>query len=809
MLLPLLPSERADNERYNLLLQMAIRVGDVECINLLIDRNINVNATGYYYGTPLQCAAHNGKMDYVQLLLNCGANVNVTGGSYGTALRAAVVGGHEKIVELLFERGADANLSAIGSGLLPHSLESILLLSLRTPKFAIVRLLVAAGAHINLDKDYQDRVLKWSSFGGNRFRYSYEDDEASALHMACAKGLEVIARFLIEHGANIELEVVDKNGKYPNCSKTPLQIAARSGNTPIVRLLLESGVNIDHCNYHGTALSIACAKNKFEVVEELLLAGAAISEPSNPTNALAEACKHGHHGVVSLLLEELSGTEQEEVACNGALSSAASNKDDKTFRVLFGSMDDAALSPSMLWQACAASLSGSVLGLLARGIDVNSENEESVRAIHISAFYRQPSIVEVLLRHGAKVNYTTKKYGNALQSALEGEVQRCDKYREGPEAVGGVNIRMKKSEESNHTVETEASRSNSSLAFYPVQQSGPLRPDLAECERVVHLLLDHGAEMEAETRELGIPLHLAAFLGSRSIVQRLLEKGADINSHCEPFSTALFASLKGDHKTMTKFILQKGIDINYVSPKHGSALQYACLERGKALVQTLLFYGADVNVIGGPHGSTFAALINTPWSYRRKPGEDQEIASLLLQHGGYKIQESDWIAAASAIWNTTAQDYIKMFLEHDKTFKVTEPILIAALKHMPQDSTTGAESTTAIDALHALLQRDGLLGVTPAMIGATESPTTMEFLLKHRPLCNITAEMVAAASRQWRGGRDLMQVLLDHATDMPITEDIVVLALRSSETDFVFSRRKTVQIGRRLRGTAFCPKSSP
>jgi len=116
MLLQLLPMEKVEDDRYGLLLQMAVSIDDRDWTNFLFERGVNVNAQGCYYGTALQCVARIGNLELVQLLLSSGAKVNILKGEHGTALRAAVLGGHEKVVDVLLQHGADVNLRSYKQG---------------------------------------------------------------------------------------------------------------------------------------------------------------------------------------------------------------------------------------------------------------------------------------------------------------------------------------------------------------------------------------------------------------------------------------------------------------------------------------------------------------------------------------------------------------------------------------------------------------------------------------------------------------------------------------------------------------------
>jgi len=90
------------------------------CFTTLHDAD---SGSGGRYETALQAASAVGNIDVVELLVNKGADVTVegeclqvknnhaltpsTGGEYGTAIRAASRNGHLKIALLLYEKGAN------------------------------------------------------------------------------------------------------------------------------------------------------------------------------------------------------------------------------------------------------------------------------------------------------------------------------------------------------------------------------------------------------------------------------------------------------------------------------------------------------------------------------------------------------------------------------------------------------------------------------------------------------------------------------------------------------------------------------
>ena len=781
MLLPRFPYESTDDARYDLLPQMAVAVDDRECVQLLPNRGTNVNATGHYYGTPLQCAARFGNLELVDMLFRSGANANVLKGSHGTALRAAVLGGHEKVVDTLLEYGAEVDLRFRREENHLIDSESILHIASKANHYSLVGKLVAAGADVNAKVHYGPSlpILTLACESGNvsvvtlllnnnvlvnahgeKGSYVYiSDNRASALHMACMKGHETIAQILIDHGADIALEVEDKDETMRNTSKTPLQVATSYGHLSIVRLLIQSGALVNHYNCHGTALSIASSKNSVEIAEALLHSGATITDSSGQSNALTEACRARSHEVIELLLDELSGTALEQVACNDALSSAALSEDDETFQLLLAR--GATTSSATLSQACSASLYGSVVTLLDSGIDVNSDNGGNSHALHVAAFEQRHSIVELLLARGADVNAVTEKHGSPLQAALVGIVQRGSKF-------WGMSTRI----EDERPLQTEGSIEG--VVFpYPYHDTIP-SDRLDNCEQIVQLLLDKGVNVNTEPRIFGAPLHLASFIGSYTTVRNLLDRGAAINS-TDRFGTALIATLDGNHKRIAELLLCRGVDVNYVSGMRGSALHYTCFKKEKAMVKMLLQHGAHVNAAGSPQGSPFASAVAREEFPSRK--NEHEIVDILLRHNDFQVQEVDLIAAASVQGHGGAEDFLRLLLGHPSTINAMEHVLVATLKD-PYISDT--------NILELLLQRSGDLGVTEAMMRAPENPEMMRILLNHRPICRVTLETIKAVGHNPNRfacldeGRELIQMLLNRERDMPITEGVMIAVLSSS-----------------------------
>ena len=126
-------------------------------------------------------------------------------------------------------------------------------------------------------------------------------------------------------------------------------------------------------------------------------------------------------------------------------------------------------------------------------------------------------------------------------------------------------------------------------------------------ETMVRLLLEGGADVNAQGGEYGTALQAASYKGHREISLLLLEMGADVNAQGGRYGNALQAAIINGHHMIALELLGWMADPNAQGGEHGSALQAASIRGYEWLVQHLLQMGADANAQGGRHGSALKA----------------------------------------------------------------------------------------------------------------------------------------------------------------------------------------------------------
>jgi ankyrin repeat protein len=783
ILLTRLPNERTDDSRYGLLLQMACMAGDRECVELLLQRGIDVIRTGGYYGTALQAASRVGNIEIVDHLLDSRADVNIVDGAHGTALRAAVLGGHEDIVRRFLACGADVNLRHEDKG------KSVLHIAVKSKSDAIFKALFVAGAAVSTANSNQRHILITACKQGHAavvdlllasgvdvnisetqpeyYRY-IPDKAATPLIAACAEGHPSVVRLLLAYGANIE--------KTNDSSATPLMAAIKGNNLSIVRLLLDAHADVNHAvhyprrwqsDVHGsswlstpsratawdTPLSEAAQNGKLEIVEDFLSAGAIIGGPLTQRDSLAAACNNRQHMVVELLLETLSGSQYEAEVCGEALSEIMEGGDPQTICLLL----ERVASPSfdLLRQACSAGVLEAVEMLVNTGIDVNENDGVDAPLLHVAASHSRPEIVQYLLDRGANVILRSPIYGSPLIAALEGSVALFVRCHSQPESCQSLAKQLPFPEPMHD--------------FYSIRGT-----KIRQCEQVVQSLFEAGAEMDTTVRTFGSALHLASYLGSQEIVRYLLQGMDDINIFGGCFESPLIAAVTGNHAVIAELLLDRGVNVGRSSPEHGSALRCACAHGSMKLIRSLLDRGADVNADDDENQSALASAVSS-YADSTMQGKDtksseerRKILEMLLGHEPkVHIRECDLLAAISSDSSNYGNrpDLTSLFLRHDESAVATETVLIEAIR----DSTY---RLAGFEALESLLKRDGGLGTTPAMLKAVESGEVMRLLLEHQPDCHITADVVLDLIGKGWGRLEILKVLVECRKTVEFTAEI-------------------------------------
>ncbi len=239
------------------LILAARKAGNSGTVKLLLDHGADVNATNLYGATALMAATAAEDESSVRLLLDHGAdvnarpNMNTDGFIWGggrTALMWAAFLGNEPLVKTLLERGANVGQFTVVGGALEQAAWG--------GHTGVARLLLAAGAEV----DRRDLIANYTPL-----HWAASSEYASA----------ALTELLLAHGADANAEGGQPVDNFLGVIQTPLSLARKRGDTPIVRTLLKAGAkNLPERLKSGESVAektdVSKAKNVAEAIQRAL-----------------------------------------------------------------------------------------------------------------------------------------------------------------------------------------------------------------------------------------------------------------------------------------------------------------------------------------------------------------------------------------------------------------------------------------------------------------------------------------------------------------------------------------------------------
>lgn len=278
----------------------------------------------FFRDTALHRAAAGGHAAVIAELLKHNPPLEDRGGSMQSPLHTAAWGGHQAAVDLLLAAGSDPNVrgrasdttllfAAIHSDLRPTAIAFIAQTgecefkeAIRLHRITIATLMFERGiaktlpAPLHIAAGAGVEAVRLCLANGARINSIHPIYKSTALSAAVAGGKIDVVRYLLEKGAGVNLG--------PKKFR-PIMNAVYYGNTEMVKLLLEYGVDLTGLrNPHADVLVAACVDSPPALVRLLLDAGqglevnGCVNDDRKP-GPLHVAAEHGNTEVIKLLLE--------------------------------------------------------------------------------------------------------------------------------------------------------------------------------------------------------------------------------------------------------------------------------------------------------------------------------------------------------------------------------------------------------------------------------------------------------------------------------------------------------------------------
>ena len=354
----------------------------------------------------------------------------------------------------------------------------------------------------------------------------------SPLNAASYRGHETVVHILLEAGAN-----ANNRGKI---CQNALQLASKEGHETDVATLLEYVPGLTKMD-HETAIQLAAAEGHQEIVKVLLVHGADINARYKYSGtALKCASESGHEAIVQMLLAHGDETNIYHEMFETALQAAATKGHETIVKILLARGANVnghnPGRPTALQAASAGGHEAVVRILLGHGADINAHHEKYGTALQAASANGYDVIVQVLLAHGADANTPHEFHGRAPNKALStvhfmAMLQMF--LSNAPRAVIKRNKSLWNISEEGCTAMAESMRASyvdrGTTKYATALQAASLRGH----EKIVRMLVDHGADVNAHHEDFGTALQAAATEGHESIVKILLAHGAIDDRHPE------------------------------------------------------------------------------------------------------------------------------------------------------------------------------------------------------------------------------------------------------------------------------------
>lgn len=295
----------------------------------------------------------------IESLLKKGADPHCKTSRGDSYLSCAIFYGDVSLVKILLDKGADPNESIFGQPTLAHAALC------GYPE--IVTMLLDNGACVEGRDKYDRRTaLSFAAQASPRLHgYSHTSrrDYALVVEILLHKGADPLSR--------------------DNSDRTPLYYAIWSKQYDLVKLMLDSGVHPDCIiSRDGCCLHVAAMSGSTEIVDLLLSRGASVDAKHNrfQRTPLSYAAAHGKYEVAKMLLDKGAYPDSTDYFGSTPLAYAAENGKEEVLKLLFMAQAD----PDIPNYQGHTPLSKAVLAGQASAVKILLEKAKNIDPVHIT-----------------------------------------------------------------------------------------------------------------------------------------------------------------------------------------------------------------------------------------------------------------------------------------------------------------------------------------------------------------------------------------------------------------------------------------
>uniref|UniRef100_A0A8C7DZ59 Poly [ADP-ribose] polymerase n=1 Tax=Naja naja TaxID=35670 RepID=A0A8C7DZ59_NAJNA len=587
----------------------ACRNGDVERVKRLVrPENVNGRDTAGRKSSPLHFAAGFGRRDVVDYLLQSGANVHARDDGGLIPLHNACSFGHAEVVNLLLRHGADPNArdnwnyTPLHEAAIKGKIDVCIVLlqhgadpSIRNTDGRTALDLADPSAKGVLTGEYKKDELLESARSGNEEKlmalltplnvncHASDGRKSTPLHLAAGYNRVKIVQLLLQHGADVHAK--DKG------DLVPLHNACSYGHYEVTELLVKHGACVNAMDlWQFTPLHEAASKNRVEVCSLLLSYGA---DPTllnchnkstidlAPTPQLKERLAYEFKG--HSLLQAARESDVNRVKKHLSLE-IVNFKHPQTHET---PLHCAAASPyPKRKQVCEL--------LLRKGANINEKTKDFLTPLHVASEKAHNDVVEVVVKHEAKVNALDNLGQTSLHRAAHcGHLQTCRlllSFGCDPSIISlqGFTASQMGNESVQQLLQEGVPLGNSEADRQLLEAA-----KAGDVDTVKKLCTTHSVNCRDIEGRQSTPLHFAAGYNRVSVVEYLLQHGADVHAKDKGGLVPLHNACSYGHYEVAELLVKHGAVVNVADLWKFTPLHEAAAKGKYEICKLLLQHGAD------------------------------------------------------------------------------------------------------------------------------------------------------------------------------------------------------------------------
>ena len=623
-------------------------------IQCLIDRGIDINAktSGDSGVTPLWLAAQDGKVEILKLLADRGADLNIPRTDTGmTPLHIAMSQGQQTVVQELIDRGADINTIDLDGRNAFHHWKMV------EKDEVLFNKLLSQGVSTDVHNKHGGYPLHCAVHNDSLpmielltphsdiNQKSADNNQFTPLWFAARDGKLPIIKYLLDHGANVNLT--------PVIGVSPLQVAISQKHNLAVKELLQNGADVNVIDSSGNnILLLSLAMGDTDIINSLLEKGLSVNDKNSAgITPIHWAVSNNEEAMVRFLLAKNANINVPDntgvyplhtsvLQGFGSLAKLITNYEPTDVNVKSSALHQ--ITP--LWLAAQNNDSELIQLLISRSADINAVREDTAMPpLHIAMQKKHLQVTKELITMGAKVDLVdtsgltslhwavnlgdvsvakiilaknininarsndglTALYYSALQGmqdmvelllANNADINIPNKswYYPIHGAIHNGHLQVIKILFANNgDINQVTLNTNITPLYYSVGYSGQ-----TVSLGIIDYLLNNGANANIPDNTGVYPWHFASFKGHLDVMKILISKIPAIDyktSNTDKYTALWLASQQG-HLEIVKWLISKQADVNAARESDGrTALQAAIYNENLSVVQELVEHGAEVN----------------------------------------------------------------------------------------------------------------------------------------------------------------------------------------------------------------------